>query len=90
MADAAKATARRWRRVLPKAENGQQSIVDAPPLLWAQTTNKVAQPAGVDGADLFNEYTRRLAEEIDLRTEAVAFPGESYGYRTARNRLRTH
>lgn len=56
-------------RVLAEAENSQQSLVDAPLLLWTNTADKVAQAAGVDSANLLHEDTGRLAQEVDLRTE---------------------
>jgi hypothetical protein len=49
------------RRVLPEVEDGQQSLVDAPLLLWTHTAYKVAQAAGIDSANLFNKDTGRLA-----------------------------
>jgi hypothetical protein len=57
------------RHVLAEAENSQQSLVDAPLLLWTKTADKVAQAAGVDSANLLDEDTGRLAQEVNLRTE---------------------
>ena len=55
--------------LLPEAENGQQSLVDAPLLLWSHPAHKVAQAACVDCANLLHEDAGDLAQQVDLRPE---------------------
>jgi len=41
--------------LLPEAENGQQSFVDAPLLLRTDPADKVSYAARIDGADLLDK-----------------------------------
>jgi hypothetical protein len=54
---------------LAKTENGEESFVDTPLLLGADMTDEVAKSAGVDCADLLDEHSGCLAEQIDLWAE---------------------
>jgi len=56
-------------RLLPEAENGQQSFVDAPLLLRTDPAHKVAQAARVDCADLLYKDAGGLTPQVDLRAE---------------------
>ncbi len=56
-------------RLLPEAENGQQSFVDAPLLLRTDATHKVSQAARVHGANLLDNDAGDLTPQVDLGTE---------------------
>ena len=56
-------------RLLPKAENGQQSFVDGPLLLQTDPAYEVAQAVRVHNADLLDEDAGGLAQHVDLRAE---------------------
>jgi hypothetical protein len=56
-------------RLLPEAENGQQSFVNAPLLLWTDATYKVPKTARVDCANLFDKDAGDLTQQVDLGTE---------------------
>ncbi len=56
-------------RLLPKAENGKKSFVDAPLLLRTDPAYEVAQAIRVHSADLLDEDAGGLAQQVDLRTE---------------------
>jgi len=55
--------------MLPEAQNGQQSFVDAPLLLRTDPVDKVAQATGVDCANLLNKDAGGITQQVDLRTE---------------------
>jgi hypothetical protein len=54
---------------LAKTEDGDESFVDAPLLVWSHVTDQFAESAGVYCSDLFDEHSRYFAEQIDLRPE---------------------
>jgi hypothetical protein len=54
---------------LAKTEDGEQSFVDAPLLLWANVADEFAKSACVDCPDLFDKHSGCLAEQIYLRAE---------------------
>jgi hypothetical protein len=59
----------RHRPELAKTRNGEQSFVDAPLLFWADVSDHFPESACVDCPDLFDEHSRCLPEQIDLRAE---------------------
>jgi hypothetical protein len=54
---------------LAKTEDGEESFVDAPLLLGAHVADQIAESAGVDRPDLFDEHPGCLAQQIDLWAE---------------------
>ena len=54
---------------LAEAEDGKESLVDAPLLFWADVSDEFAKSGGVDCPDLFDEHPGCLAEQINLWPE---------------------
>lgn len=58
-----------FRILLAETQNGCQSFVDTPLLVWGDPPHQVAKPPGVDGADLLDEDAASLAQQFYLRAE---------------------
>ncbi len=43
------------------AQDGREGFVDSPLLVWADPAHQIAEPSGLDRADLLDENTSRLA-----------------------------
>jgi len=54
---------------LAEPEDGHQGLIDTPLLLRARLAYQFAKPPRVDGADLLNQDTGGLTEQLDLRSE---------------------
>jgi hypothetical protein len=49
-----------------ESEDGQQGVIDSPHLLRGEVTDQPAEATVVDGANLFNEHSRRLSGDVGL------------------------
>jgi hypothetical protein len=58
-----------FRILLAETQNGRQSFVDTPLLVWSDPPDQVAKPTGVDGADLLDEDAASLAQQFYLGAE---------------------
>jgi hypothetical protein len=54
---------------LAEPKDGHQGLIDTPLLLRAHPAHEFAKPSRVDGAELFNQDTGGLAEQLDLGAE---------------------
>jgi hypothetical protein len=54
------------RILLAETQNGRQSFIDAPLLVWGDPPHQVAKLAGVDGADLLDEDYRARQQLVGL------------------------
>jgi hypothetical protein len=52
-----------------QAEDCEQSRINAPLLFRCQVTCEITQSAHVNGADLFHEYSCRVAPDLDFGSE---------------------
>lgn len=73
-----------------EAEDGGERFVDAPHLFAGHVAHQVAEPLGVDGADLLDEDAGPLAGDVDLgpkRRRPGAAGGGGNDHRRARQEL---
>lgn len=54
---------------LSQVEHGGQGIVDTPHLFGRQMASEVTETAGINGTDLLDEDSGRVASDVDLGTE---------------------
>ena len=70
---------------LAEPKDGHQGLIDTPLLLRAYPAHEFTKPPRVDRADLLNQNTGGLTEQLDLRSEGCRL-GAARRWRNQHNR----